>query len=158
MGISLKLILDELGYEYDFHEGDGGANPRFESVEFLAAQGSDLSGRKLLVCPLSEALALAERGRALHFLCVRDRMVDEMETPEAMRGIIVVRRNIELRELFNEIQRIFTCIDGWVMDMQRSVLHNEGIQALVTKSEAVIGNHITVMDPTFKLLAHTENL
>jgi len=156
--ISLKLILDELGYEYELHEDGGDPHPRFESVEFLAASGSDLSGRTLLVCPLSEALALPERGRGLYFLCVRDRMVDERETPEAMRGILVIRRNMDLRELFNEIQRIFARIGGWVLDMQSSVAKNEGIRQLIALSEAVIGNHIAVMDPTFKLLAFTENV
>jgi len=157
MQITLKLILDELGYEYESY-ADGYANPTFECVELLAAHGSDLSGRKLLVCPLSEALSIVGRSQVLYFLCVRDRMVDALETPESMRGIVVIQRNLELRELFNEVQRVFVRISNWIIDMQRSVVEDEGMQALITMSEPIIGNHIAVMDPTFKLLAYTKNV
>ena len=147
MQITLKLILDELGYEYESY-ADGYANPTFECVELLAAHGSDLSGRKLLVCPLSEALSIVGRSQVLYFLCVRDRMVDALETPESMRGIVVIQRNLELRELFNEVQRVFVRISNWIIDMQRSVVEDEGMQALITMSEPIIGNHIAV-PPTF---------
>jgi hypothetical protein len=176
MNITLQLILDELGYEYESFLGSG-ANPAFAGVELLAAHGSDLSGRKLLVCPLSEALAMSEvlaqsigqappqmlplsgrEGGGVCFLCIRDRMVDASETPEAMRGISIVKRNIDLKELFNEVQRIFTRISDWIIAMQRSVMADEGIQALITLSEGIIGNYISVMDPTFKLLAYTKNI
>ena len=157
MKISLSLILDELGYEYDGHARDN-ANPCFEGIELLTAHDADLSGKKLLVCLLSEALALTDRDRDLHFLCVRDRMVDAQETEETLRGITIIKRNIEMRELFNEVQRIIGRVGNWVMDMQRSVMNDEGVQQLVAMSEAIIGNHIAVMDSTFKLIAHTENV
>ena len=80
MQITLKLILDELGYEYESY-ADGHANPTFECVELLAAHGSDLSGQKLLVCSLSEALSVENRNQALHFLCILDRMLYSLETP-----------------------------------------------------------------------------
>ena len=157
MNVTLHLILDELGYEYENFIG-ADANPSFAYAELLAARGADLSGRKLLVCPLSEALDLADGHGGVYFLCIRDRMVDEKETPEAMRGISVIKQNMELRELFNEVQRIFFRVSGWIIDMQRSVMENEGIQALISLSEDIIGNHITVMDSTFKLLAYTQNI
>ena len=157
MQITLKLILDELGYEYDSYVEEA-ANPTFSCAELLAPRSSDLSGQKLLVCTLSEALAAERRSGALCFLCIRDRMVDALETPETMRGMVVLRRNLELRELFNEVQRIFVRISSWIIDMQRSLIENEGIQALITMSEAIIGNHIAVMDPTFKLLAYTKHV
>jgi hypothetical protein len=48
-------------------------------------------------------------------------MVDESETPESMKGIVVVRRNMDLRELFNKVQRIFVNVHSWVMQMERSL-------------------------------------
>ena len=132
MQITLKLILDELGYEYDSYVEEA-ANPTFSCAELLAPRSSDLSGQKLLVCTLSEALAAERRSGALCFLCIRDRMVDALETPETMRGMVVLRRNLELRELFNEVQRIFVRISSWIIDMQRSVMENVGIQALISR-------------------------
>lgn len=157
MQITLKLILDELGYECE-GTTDAKNNPTFECVELLASHGSDFSGKTLLVCTLSEALAVTNQEPGLHFLCIRDRVVDELETQEAMCGLIVVKRNLPLREFFNEIQRVFVRISNWLIDMQHSVMGNEGMQALVTLSESIIGNHIAVMDPTFKLIAHTKNV
>ena len=157
VNISLNLVLGELGCEYESYTAPQ-ANPSFESAELLADNGSDLSGRKLLVCGLSDALAVSGRGEGLFFLCVRDREADARETPEAMNGIIIVKESAGLKELFNEVQRIFTRISGWIINMQRSVMENEGVQALITLSEQIIGNPITVMDPTFKLLAYTMNI
>ena len=157
MNITLQLILDELDYEYEDNAARL-ANPAFESAELVAARGSDLSGRKLLVCALSKALAIADGEDKLYFLCVRDQEPDALETPEAKRGITVIKGKIELMELFNEVQRIFVRINGWIINMQRSVMENEGVQALITMSEEIIGKPITVMDPTFKLLAYTMNI
>lgn len=164
MRISLNLILHELGYEWESF-ADSEANPSFECVELLTARNADMSGKALLVCTLSEALDITGREpgagvdpRGLYFLCIRDRMVDAREKPESMRGIMIIKRNIELRELLNEAQRIFVRISGWVIAMQRSVMKDEGIQELVTMSEGIIGNHIAVMDSTFKLMAYTKNI
>jgi len=85
-------------------------------------------------------------------------MVDAQETEETLRGLTIIKRNVELRELFNEVQRIVARVGNWIMDMQRSVMNDEGVQQLITMSEKIIGNHIAVMDATFKLLAHTENV
>ncbi len=157
MQITLKIILDELGYTCESYVKKG-VNPSFECIELLASHGSDLSGQKLLICALSEALSVPNRTSGLYFLCIRDRMVDERETPETMAGIIIVERNLEVRELFNEVQRVFMRINKWLTDMHRSIAADEGIQALITMSEPIIGNSITVMDSTFKLLAYTKHV
>lgn len=181
MTITLHMILDELGREYEIHDAPQ-VNPVFESAELLAPRGSDLSGRKLLVSALSDALAVAKENEGLYFLCVDDRTagdgsareagpgtLQDADTdagaagsaeaaPEGRRGIIIIKENVELTELFNEVQRVFVKINGWIINMQRSVMENEGVQALITMSESIIGNPITVMDPTFKLLAHTMNI
>lgn len=156
MDISLQLIMDELGFEADVNINKE-QNPRFSFVELYTATGSDLSGDKLLVCGLREALAVPNR-EGLYFLCVRDRMVDDTETPEAMAGITVIRRNIELRDLFNRVQRIFVKVNDWVMKMEQSVSGNKGLQDLLTLSEPILQNHIVVQDATFKLLAYTKGI
>lgn len=157
MPISLKLILEELDYEYDSC-GEESGNPSFEYAELLTERSGEEPGLHLIVCLLSEALALPNRGGGLYFLCLRDRLVDALETPEAMRGITVIRKNLKLPELYNEVQRVFTRIGGWRAAMQRSVIQNKGVQELLDLSEPVIKNHIAVMDSTFKLLAYTKNV
>jgi hypothetical protein len=156
MELSLKLIMDELGFEADMNLPPE-QNPRFSFAELYTPSGSDLSGDKLLICGLSEALA-APRNPGLYFLCVRDRMVDDSETPEAMAGITVIRRNIELRVLFNRVQRIFLNTQTWLMKMEQSVSANKGLQDLLTLSEPIFKNHIVIQDSTFKLLYYTKGI
>lgn len=153
MDLSLKLIMDELGCEVDINLPSD-ENPRFSFVELYTATGADISGDKLLVCGLSEALAAPAR-EGLHFLCIRDRMVDDTETTEAMNGITIIRRNMELRELFNRVQRIFVSINSWVMKMEQSISAGKGFKELLTLSESIIRNHIVIQDSTFKLLCYT---
>jgi hypothetical protein len=156
MDLSLKLIMDELGFEADVNLPDD-QNPRFSFVELYSETGSDTSGDKLLVCGLSEALN-APRREGLCFLCTRDRMVDDTETPEAMLGITVIRRNMNLRELFNRVLRIFVRVNSWVMKMEQSVSANRGLQELLTLSEPIFRNHIAIQDATFKLLHYTKGI
>jgi len=85
-------------------------------------------------------------------------MVDELETEEALEGIFIVRRNLDQRELFTVVNRIFLHFRDWVMQMQISVLDNHGVQHLLDLSESIIGNHITVLDSSFKLLAYTQHV
>jgi hypothetical protein len=156
MELSLKLIMDELGCDADINLPYA-LNPRFSFVELYSTVGSDISGDKLLVCALSEALSVPRRD-GLYFFCVRDRMVDDTETPEAMLGITVIRRNMDLRELFNRILRIFVRINSWVMKMEQSVIANKGLQDLLTLSEPILKNHIDMQDSTFKLLHYTKGI
>jgi hypothetical protein len=154
--LSLKLIMDELGFEADTSL-PAAHNPSFTFVELYSPQGSDLSGDKLLVCGLSEALAALKKP-GLYFLCIRDRMVDDSETPEAMAGITVIRRNMELRVLFNRVQQIFLDAYSWLMKMEQSVSANKGLQDLLTLSEPIFKNHIVIQDSTFKLLYYTKGI
>ncbi len=156
MDLSLKLIMDELGFEADMNL-PWELNPRFSFVELYSASGSDLTGSKLLVCGLSEALSAHQR-EGLYFLCIRDRMVDDTETSDTMLGITVIRRNMDLRELFNRVQRIFVTVNSWVLKMEQSVSANKGLQDLLTLSEPIFQNHIDIQDSTFKLLYYTKGI
>jgi hypothetical protein len=156
MEISLRLIIDELGFVADVNLPSG-SNPFFSFVELYTVHCSDLSGDKLQVCTLSEALS-APRREGVYFLCVRDRIVDDTETPDAMMGITVIRRNMDLRELFNRVQRVFITVHSWIMKMEQSVSANKGLQDLLTLSEPIFRNHIVIQDSTFKLLYYTKGI
>lgn len=153
MEISFRLLLNELGFDAEVGLAPG-ENPRFTSVELFSQRGADLSGRKLLVCTLSEALSLPRR-EGLCLLCARD------ETPEPPRvpdGVALVRKRMDLRELFNHAQRAFVRLLDWMMAMEGSIARNGGLQELITLSEPLFKNHISVLDSTFKLLAHTRGI
>ncbi len=157
MKISIKLIIEELNYDYEdyLQEND---NPEFCHAELLIPNSPGLSPDNLVICLLSEALEMPKIEGSPYFICIRDRLVDDRENEQSLKNTVVIRKNITLKELFNSVQKIFTRINNWVMEMQLAVLHDRGLQSILAMSEAVIGNHIVVLDSTFKLLAYTRNI
>lgn len=156
MDLSVVLILGLLEYEYE--SNDTNLSIRFDSVELLDTEMPSGRTKTLYVGGLSDALLVQHAHPQLHFLCVRDRMVDEMETEEAMAHISIVKKNLRPQELFNQTQRAFLRVVNWKVDLLRSVSKREGIQALMDLSESMIGNHIAVMDSSFKLIGYTKHI
>ena len=141
MKISLALILDELGFEAEVTVPDA-PYPKFETVELFVPGETIFSPTKLLVCPLTEALA-AESSESAYFLCLRDRPGD-FDNEYAMQGISVVRGNVGLRELFNHVLRVFVKMTQWIMAMEQSVSKRNGLKDLLHISEPIFGNFITI--------------
>jgi sugar diacid utilization regulator len=154
MEISLDLIMAELNFGLETPRDE---NPSFSGVEWYTLGISDMSGQMLLVAKLSEAL-LVPKTDGLYFLCARDRKQDDAEAAESLQNIYVVNKNLNLRELFIAVQRIFVRIQNWILRMQKSILNNQGLQALLSLCEPIIGNHVTIMDASFNLLAYTKSV
>ena len=155
MHLSLHLILSELGIDTRAHDLPGEI-PSFSSAE-LYSDAEEHRADILYVCRLSVAI-LARSRENLYFLCVRDRMADDSETEEAMRGILVIPKNVDLHLLFNRVSRIFFKVSGWSIKLDRSRFANEGIQRLLDLSEGMFENHISVMDGSYKLIAYTKGI
>jgi sugar diacid utilization regulator len=154
MKISLDLIMEELKFDLETPRHE---NPSFSGAELYTLGISDASGKMLLVSKLSESL-LVPKAQGMYFLCIRDRRQDDAETGESLQNIYIVNKNLNLNELFIAVQRVFIRIQNWIVQMQESVLNNLGLQALLNLCEPVIGNHITILDASFNLLAYTKNV
>lgn len=153
MDITLNIMKELLGYE--FEQSSVAENPAFQSIELLNPDSEVPEKATLYISTLSEALSYNRCGKKIYFLCVRDRISDEIETETSMSEILVVKKNIKLNELFNSAQRILLRLFAWQYEMQRAIANNHGIQTLLTLSESVIGNYITVLDAAFKVTAAT---
>ncbi|MGN1001147.1 MAG: PucR family transcriptional regulator [Oscillospiraceae bacterium] len=156
MNITFSLLVDLMDCEFEDSSIFGGHS--FSSAELFDKNSCAVSGDILYISLLSDALDSRLSGKHLHFMCVRDRMVDEDETPEALENIAIVKKNIRLFELYNKVSRIFSYVFDWKYKMQQSVARRDGIQALLNLCEGMIGNHISIMDSTFKLLATSYNI
>jgi hypothetical protein len=155
MEISLALIIDELGLDADVRVPEG-LNPKFRMVELFIPGETRFSPDELLVCPLTEALAVENSGGA-YFLCCRD----DQEAPEdesLPQGIAVVRGDVGLRELFNRVLRVFATVAEWITAMEQSVSKRNGLQELLDLSEPIFRNFIIIQDSTFKLVCYTKNI
>lgn len=154
--VSLRLLLHDLKIKYE-DSPILTSNPSFSSPE-LYTSSSSLDSKKLTVGLLSEILPIAEAHPESTFLCVRDRFSDETESFENMQNIIVLLTNQKISSVFNQILHVFRNLQDWDMQMALSTASNQGLQHLLDLSENIIGNHIDIMDATFKLLAYTRNI
>ena len=154
MNISLDLLLSELNIGLELPHKK---NPSFAGFEIYIPGSPHTSERTLLIAKLSEALFIPKKDE-FYFLCVRDRRQDESESEDSLKNVFVINKNMDQRELLNGVQVVFARIQGWVQLMQESVLANRGLQDLMNLSEPIIGNHISVQDESFNLLAYTKNI
>ena len=156
MYLSLNIILEMIGLDPAEH-GITDDMPKFRGVEFYTPREPQLNSDILYVTTLSAALS-APKDEGLWFLTVRDRMHDDSETEEAMKNIIIIRKNIDVTVLTNQINRLFSRFYKWNLEMERSLFNNEGIQKLLDLSEDMLQNFIIIHDGSYKSRAYTTGI
>lgn len=158
MNISLNIILDTISrYRFELHVKLPTA-AAFRRVSILSRDQSPVHENCLYVCRLSDALRISTQDPGFYFICLRDRIHDERETAERLSGMIIINENLELDQLFTEIQDTFFTINDWYQQMQDAIIRQKSMQDIIAMSESVIGNFITVSDAAFSLLAYTKGL
>lgn len=158
MDISLNIILDKLScHRYELHISLP-TDLTFNRVSFLPRDMITAQSGFLYICRLSEALRLSSRINDFYCICIRDRIRDERETEELLSGMIIVNEDLDLVELFSEIQETFLQIIDWHRDMQDALINQKSIQDIISLSEPIIGNFISVSDSSLSLLAYTKNI
>ena len=156
MEISLALIIDELGFDVTNYNVKK-HNPLFSSVELLSLREINYQKNTLLVCYLTEAIEAAsiyDFAKDVYFLCLNN-VSNLSKLPS---NVIVVNAQIDIREFYNAVSRIFSKMNNWMMAMAHSVSKRNGLKDLLDLSEPIFGNFITIQDSTFKLLCYTENV
>ena len=164
MEISLGLILDKLGLDAEKNIPED-ENPKFKTAELFVPGQSQFSPDTLLICPLSEAIDVEDRD-GVYFLCIwegalfndADGASSKLKSGKSLEGITIIKSDIELRELYNLVHRIFVEVAEWIMGMERSTVKHGGLQELLDLTEHIFGNFITIQDSTFKLIAYTKNI
>ncbi|WP_073081819.1 PucR family transcriptional regulator [Sporobacter termitidis] len=155
MDISLNIILDRIShYRYEAYVNLP-SDTVFRRVSILSREPKDTQSDCLYVCRLSDALRVSGQGL---YICVRDRLQDALETRDKLDGMIIINENLEPEQLFSEIQDTFVLINEWYQNMQDAVIRQKSIQDIITMSESVIGNFISVSDSALTLVAYTKNI
>ncbi len=158
MDISLNIILDTLShYRYESYV-ELPSDITFNRISILLRDIKNTQHNCLYVCLLSDALQVIDEKPGLFYVCLRDRIHDERETKEYLNNMIIINENLELDRLFSEIQFTFVLVNDWYQNMQDAVIRQRSMQDIITMSESVIGNFITVTDTAFSLLAFTKGL
>jgi len=156
--ISLNIILDTLShYRYESYV-ELPSDITFNRISILLRDIKNAQHNCLYVCRLSDALQVIDEKPGLFYICLRDRIHDEREAKEYLNTMIIINENLELDRLFSEIQFTFVLVNDWYQNMQDAVIRQKSMQDIITMSESVIGNFITVTDTAFSLLAYTKGL
>lgn len=154
--ISLTILLYELGIPYEENSLID-EDKKFDTIE-LYSPGMGFVDGSLVVGNLSDLLPVWEQHPEVVFLCLRNRFADDSEEALDKKNVLILRSNLGIGAIYNRIIGIWQKLQRWNTDMMISVLTNQGLQSLLDLSEPVIGNHIDIMDATFKLLAYTQNI
>ena len=155
MYISLNILLDKLAcHQHDVHI-EMPCDKTFNRTALLPRDDQDMHTEWLYICKLSEYIRVAPKAREIYYICLRDRMRDDLETEELLTNTIIINENMELDQLFTEVQDVFFGVNEWVREMQETVIRSKSLQDLLTLSEPVIGNTINISDSALTLLAHT---
>ena len=83
---------------------------------------------------------------------------DNCAIPENLGGNVVVSGSITPEQLVWRMSEFFLKISEWYEDMLLVVASQKGVQEILTLSEKVIGNFISVSDSALALVAYTKNI
>ena len=156
--VSLSIILDSLNkYSFELYI-DTPAALSFQRLVILPRNLTQVMPGCLYVGRLSDAMRTKETEPGIICICLRDRIRDARENAETLSGFIVINENLELEQLFSELQDTFVRLNNWYQSMQDAVIRQKSIQDIITLSESVIGNFISVSDSALTLVAYTKNI
>ena len=154
MELSLNILLDALS----------DANPlcytkdksrTFSGVRLLG-KAQDADPGKLVICGLSQALNAPSEYQA----CVVAAVIDT-ELPKnaaTMQNMVLFDTEMGAVQFFMHVQDVFDRYINWCFDMDQCLIKHRSIQDLLTLSENIIGNFITISDSAFSLVAYTQGL
>ena len=152
MEITMQMLMDVTKLKtIVFPEG---CNPFIRDVELYIPGKTRPRSSVLYVAQLDDALTAVGEDELI-FICPK---VEDMLFRIHSRNIIhFVYEDEDLYAILNRVFSAFSRLSRWLIDLQRSVISNAGVQELFDISEDIIGTSITIMDSTYKLLAYTHH-
>ena len=158
MNLTINILLDQLR-KYKLKAYVNGMEERSFSRPALLPRDYEIMRPDLIhVCRLSDALRASAQMTDMAYICVRDRILDDQETEERLKGMIVINENVEVENLLSIVSDIFLTIGEWQRQMQDALIHDRGLQQLLDLSVPILENTINISDSAFMLLARTDSI
>ena len=157
MTFTKNIVIEALN---QYHGSSFLVNPgkAYRWVAMLPENPDEMEPDMLYVCMLSEAMKRAPEVPGHNYLCIRDRVTDDEDDAEMMRGFIIINENKEVSWLLNKVQNRFLEISDWVMKMQNALIENCDYQRLVDLCEPILNNYVSIFDSSYTLLSYTRNI
>ncbi|MDD6189616.1 MAG: hypothetical protein PUB32_08590 [Clostridiales bacterium] len=149
MRISFNIILNELRDLQPVTGRDFDGSQSFRRVAPLSAEPMEAdclyvdSLRNWNGYPESGCVLLAE---------------DNCPIPEKLGGNVVVSGAITVEQLGWQMSSFFLEISEWYENMLLAVATQKGVQEIITLSENILGNFVSVSDSALALVAYTKNI
>lgn len=152
--IILEIIRPYRGTQHFDERADNG----YRWVSLLPEDAGDMDTDLLYVCLLSDAVRRNAEVPGYTYICIRDRVTEEDEEQELLRGMAVLNENKDCAWLLGILQRSFLDLTDWERMMDTSLIAGCDYQRLMDLCEPILENFIAVLDSSYKLLAYTKNV
>ena len=155
MELTLNILLDELSdcnplcYIKD-------KSRAFTGVRLISPNPEKNPSNKLIVCKLSQALKAKGLGHEYSVAAVIDSPLPRDSA--ILQNMVLFDTDLRPELFFIRVQSIFEKYSDWCFEMDQCLIKHRSIQDILTLSETVIGNYITISDSAFSLVAYTQNL
>ncbi len=150
MKITLASVIHLLDIKINLFDEE--TDPEIEGIK-LFYDGIELSPNILYIAELS-ALDPGKLQDGIFFMCLGA----EKDMKKVSKYVAVCTENMTFTQFSNRINEAYLKAANWHYSMNQAVLNSSDVQNLLYLSESIIGNHIDVLDSSFKLVAATYNI
>lgn len=151
MDITFQCLLELL--RPNISDYSGNKNPIVNGIEIYNPDAEKYCSDVVYIATLSQALSYCGEI-SLQFICVYP-YADHVYF--SSQNIVAIKTDVsDIVVLYFQVQSLYNSLQRWFIDMQESVIRGDGVQALLDMSETYIKNAITIMDYSYRLLAHTK--
>ena len=155
MELSLNILLDELT-DCNPVCYIKNRNRSFKGVSLLSTGTAEMPKDRLIICRLSLLLENLPADPGCCIAAVIDTGLPKNNS--ALQNVILFDTDMDAVDFFIYVQSIFEKYFEWCMKMDKYLIKNKTIQDILTLSEDIIGNYITISDSAFSLVAYTQGL
>jgi len=156
MQLSINILMDALEKHHpqNYIQSNDKA---FSGVCLVSKNVQGLYSDQIYVCTLAVYKKLLLKDKSVCLIIVKNSKEDIPRNLN-LDNTIVVNFDGGLIDFFSFVQSIFSTVFNWCSKMDEYLIKKRSIQEILSLSETVIGNFITISDSSFALVAYTEGL
>lgn len=156
MTITLAMIAERIfDIDFEYFQGTMSEQSQVSKVKVLQAKQSSIDSDTLYVTTLSYLASEYKGDIPLSVACIKNVEIDIDHELFAHTNLILVKNSMDILELFNLIQDIYFYYSDMYSQLLQIVEDNKGLQYLIDKLSALLGNPMDIIDHNYKILAIT---
>lgn len=161
MKISLSTLMDKLRpYDPELYLSNDNGELLLD-VKIIEKNQKKFETNSLYIGMLSDVLSLICENNAINTIYAEDRTTIDDYTKAANLNLLILRKNISLISLSNELLDYFSKGQEDTKKLSNlldAFTHPKNISHILDIGYEIIGNPISLIDTSFKLLAYTKNV